>query len=105
MSDQPPVQTDTTTDNLIPQGALTHVDVEAHAVLQVTKMAEFLVTNFPNEIALTNRQQPETPVDTAIRLLTSLAAKAPYSALERCKDVTCNKPLGHADIHGWIQAD
>jgi hypothetical protein len=102
VTDQP-VQTETSDDNFIPPGATSNSMVADHAVLQVTKLAGFLVENFPDEVALTNRQVPETPVDTAIRLLLSWSAKSP--AIVRCQVDYCNKAVNHQGEHGWVQAD
>lgn len=104
MTDQP-AETDTSEDNLIPQGQETHLSVESHAILQVTKLAGFLMEFYPDEVALSNRQTPETPVDTAIRLILSLSATAPRSGLQRCQEDSCNKPQGHQDVCGWVQSD
>lgn len=104
MTDQP-AQTETSDDNLIPEGQVTHISVADHAILQVTKLAGFLIEFYPDEVALTNRQVPETPADTAIRLILSLSATAPRSALQRCQEDSCNKVHGHADVHGWVQSD
>lgn len=96
--------TETSNDNLVPPGMTAHERVEDDAVLQVTRLAQFLETAFPDEIALSNRQQPEAPVETAIRLLQSFASKTPPSQIERCATEYCNKVSGHTDEHGWVHA-
>jgi hypothetical protein len=97
-----PVQTDTTEMDLIPPGVLTHVADQA--VLQVTMLADFLVENFPGEINLTNYQIPETPVETAIRLLKALTANTVLDRFRRCSEDYCNRTQGHDGVHGWVES-
>lgn len=101
MSDQ---TTETSTDNLVPPGMETHVAPEVDPWVQTAKLATFLETSFPEEIDLSNRQQPETPVDTAIRLLQGFVAKTPPSQVSRCTESYCNRAAGHTDAHGWVQS-
>lgn len=96
---------DTTEGDLVPPGMTTHQRIADDAIEQVTRLSGFLVKYFPEEIDLSNRQVPETPVDTATRLLLGFISKIPPGQLERCPAEYCNKPKDHQDVHGWVQAD
>lgn len=111
MSEQPTQATsgqttDTSVDGLVPPGAEDYqhdvLEETGDPIFQVAKLASFLDERFPGERSRSNRQAPETPADTAIRLLQSLSASAPLSALERCAEAYCNKPSDHEDEHGWV---
>jgi hypothetical protein len=110
---RPPAQTDTTTDSLVPPGAEAyehawHVVANEHvaeqAVLQVTKLADFLVENFPDEINPSNRQVPETPVDTAVRLLLAFSATNRATQVKWCPETYCNRTRGHGGPCGWVES-
>jgi hypothetical protein len=100
-----PAETPTSEQDFHPPGALHHIDVVGDAVLQITALSQFLAENFPDEIALSNVQQRETPAATAIRLLLGVVANAPIAEHERCQDSYCNKRRNHQDQHGWVQSD
>jgi hypothetical protein len=96
---------DTTDGDTIPPGATTHIvggPGQAHAVFQISDLQAFLYERFPDEMDLTNRQQPERTVDTAMRLLLSLSATAPASQVTRCPQEYCNQPQGHTTQHGVV---
>lgn len=97
---------DTASDGLVPPGADAYgpeeVESSGDPIFEVAKLATFLEDTFPEERNRSNRQVPESPVDTAIRLLQALSASAPLSALPRCGEEYCNKPQGHGEVHGWV---
>lgn len=66
---------------------------------EVNKLNTFLMQKFPREVARTNRQAPESPVDAAIRLLSGMAAGTAYS---RCETEYCNLPKNHDGDHGFV---
>lgn len=109
MSDS--VQTDTTEDSFVPPGATAYPpedylikSVGDDAILQVTALADFLVENFPDEINPSNRQVPETPVDTAVRLLLALSATQKAFPGKRCQAAYCNRPESHDGPCGWVES-
>lgn len=67
---------------------------------EVNKLNSFLMTSFPGEMRRTNRQEFESPVDVAIRLLQGLGSTG---AGPRCKQEYCNLPLNHDGDHGYVQ--
>lgn len=94
---------DTTTSDTIPPGSVqdrreheTTGDSDYH----VLRLADYLRAHFPRQMEVT-RQYVEHPVDVAIRLLAGLSSHSPQ-VTEHCKEPYCNKPLHHADEHGWI---
>lgn len=98
---------ETTADNLVPPGAQSfdpdvnpNRDAVVYHDLELGRLADFLEQRFPDELDLSNRQEPESTVDVAIRLLTLFHATSPTAA--RCKTSYCNKPQGHQDAHGWV---
>lgn len=94
---------ETSADNLTPVGAPDYsVDDVDDPTFQVVKLATWLEENFPQERSRSNRQVPESPVDTAIRLLQALSASAPLSVLPRCGEPYCNRPESHEGEHGWV---
>lgn len=96
--------TETSADNLIPPGAVGHEPPSYDAWVQTATLAHFLEENFPEEIIRTNLQQPETPVDTAMRLLLALSSQTPPSQVQRCTEPYCNRNAGHHGDHGWVHA-
>lgn len=98
--------TDTAVDGLVPPGAEEHgpedVEIGGDPIFEVAKLTVFLEDAFPGERNRSNRQVPESPVDTAIRLLQALSASAPLSVLDRCQAEYCNRPAGHDGDHGWV---
>jgi hypothetical protein len=90
---------ETTADNLTPPGA--EHDRHGHPYPEdyIRRLRTFLSERFPDEVALTNRQEPEHPVDIAIRLLSAMAT---HGDVERCNLEYCNKPRAHTDGHGWV---
>jgi hypothetical protein len=97
-------QQDTSEDGLVPPGATAYAP--GHTVPpehQVLHLEAYLASQFPDEVHRTNYQVPETPVDTAIRLLSGLHAQvAVTNPQARCPEQYCNKPVGHRDAHGWV---
>lgn len=69
---------------------------------ELQRLEDYLKDRFPTEVGRTNRQRPETPVDTALRLLEGLHAHVPPTQVQRCQEAYCNKPQGHRDSHGWV---
>lgn len=111
MSEQPTQITsgqtaETTEDNLTPLGATPGAPVEFEEVgdplFDIAKLASFLDEAFPGERDRTNLQQPESVVDTAIRMLQALSASAPLSVLARCGEEYCNRPAGHVGECGVV---
>lgn len=92
---------DTTADSFIPPGVTDRL-VEMDAADQVEALTQFLDRNFPGEMQRSNRQVPELPVETAMRLLLGLAGKANLTSARRCDEPFCNKNAGHADVHGMV---
>lgn len=97
-------QVETSNDNLVPPGQITHEHILYDAESQVEALASFLAEHFPGEVALTNRQVPEAPVETAMRLLMGRQARAD-APTTRCPEMFCNKAVGHSDVHGWVHYD
>lgn len=99
-------QTDTTTDGVIPPGAVSyeHDEESGEPTFEIARLAAFLDTSFPEEMTRSNRQVPESPVDVAIRLLQALSASAPPHVLERCGEEYCNQPQGHRGEHGVVHS-
>lgn len=94
---------DTTTQDIVPPGADTHVAKNGSPMMQVKRIKDFLEINYPDEMQRSNKQVVEHPADIAIRLLAGLTAKAHPSQVVRCAFNYCNKPESHIDEHGWIQ--
>lgn len=92
-------QTETSEPDLIPPGADMEFVGES-ATDQVARLQIFLEERFPEEVTRTNRQVKETPVETAMRLLSGLATQG--TMIQRCAEEYCNKSLGHTDHHGWV---
>ena len=90
--------TETTDDNLLPPGAEGVLGEDN--ITQIARLQEFLQTRFPDEVNRTNRQRPETPIETAIRLLDGLSTFGPE--VSRCAEQYCTKPAGHTDAHGVV---
>lgn len=66
------------------------------------RLIAFLRTHYPEEtgkVVVVGGTQ-EHPADTAVRLLTRLAARG--TAVPRCTEAYCNRPSGHTDEHGWV---
>src|SRR5262245_58076677 len=98
-------QQETAEDSLVPPGAEPHYPQQPSEApeVQVGHLEAFLADQFPDEVGRTNYQVPETPVATAIRLLTGLHAQAVMTTPgARCTEPYCNKNAGHKDAHGWI---
>lgn len=93
---------DTTEDNLLLLTQQALLSRQEDAVVQVTDLVLFLQDAFPEEIGLSNRQVPERPVDTAIRLLKGLSATSPSAVVVRCGEAYCNQPEGHSGDHGMV---
>lgn len=70
---------------------------------ELNRLNSFLMTRFPAETKLQNRQKPETPVDTAIRLLSGLGTQG--TGIKRCGEEYCNLPESHDGDHGYVQFD
>lgn len=92
---------DTTQDSFIPPG-VTDEQVESDAADQLETLIKFLDNHFPGEMQRTNRQVPETPVQTTMRLMLGLSGKANLTAVTRCDEQYCNKTQGHAGVHGMV---
>lgn len=97
-------QTETAVDGLVPPGAVDFGQAEESGdpTFEIARLAAFLDGAFPGEMARSNRQVPESPVEVAIRLLQALSATAPLHVLERCSAEFCNKAEDHQDEHGWV---
>lgn len=67
---------------------------------EINRLNTFLMQSFPREMARTNVQKPESPVDVAIRLLRGLTATGVYA---RCSTQYCNLPVDHDGEHGFVQ--
>lgn len=93
---------ETAADNYEAPGQTTHEVTGHEASAELDRLHLWLAQHFPDEVTRTNTQQPEGPVDLAIRLLSGLSASVPPSQQERCTESYCNKPAGHTDIHGWV---
>lgn len=99
--------TETSADGLTPPGAPTSApgQVPLSPQEEIEGLDRFLRTRFPGERERTNRQVPETAVQTAVRLLQALAARTPPTLVQRCQEEFCNQPAGHRGLHGWVHAD
>ena len=69
------------------------------ALADMNRLHNFLITNYPAEFNRTNRQQPETAVEIAMRLLSGTS----HSRIPTCPSPYCNLPIHHQGDHGWIQ--
>lgn len=69
----------------------------------VNRLNSFLMTRFPRQMDLTNRQKGESPVDVAIRLLSGLGTSG--TGLQRCPEQYCNLPMDHDGEHGYVNFD
>lgn len=90
-------QTETSNDNFTAPG---HQQQGWQVSLpdQEDRLTAFLADRFPQEVGPT-----ETPIETAVRLLTGLSAhRANRQDAPRCSRPFCNKPDGHLDGCGWV---
>lgn len=67
---------------------------------EINKLNSFLMEKFPDQMKLSNRQKNESPVDTAIRLLSG--ASTAGMNIQRCGEEYCNLPKNHDGDHGYI---
>ena len=87
----------------LPMGMNSHLATFVSNDKQISALVEFLQGTFPAEVALSNRQVPETPVATAIRLLTGFQATVTSAAMQRCPAEYCNRtPHSIDEPHEWI---
>jgi hypothetical protein len=70
---------------------------------EVNRLNSFLMSKFPRQMDRTNRPQQESPVDTAIRLLSGMATSG--TGLARCAEQYCNLPQNHDGDHGYVNFD
>lgn len=68
---------------------------------QIARLKAFLAETFPGEVDVA-KPEPEWAADTAIRLLTKLAAARAMVSQQRCTEPYCNQPEGHQSMHGWV---
>lgn len=95
--------TETSGPDTLPPGMATHLATYVSNDEQISALVQFLQQAFPDEVALSNRQVPEKPVDTAIRLLTGFMATAKPAAMARCPFEYCNRtPHSPDEPHEWI---
>lgn len=95
--------TPTAEDNLVAPGTPEEpAPVPEFDRYELQRLEDFLTDSFPTEVGRTNRQRPETAVDTAIRLLAGLHAHVPPTQVDRCPESYCNKARGHRDACGWV---
>jgi hypothetical protein len=66
----------------------------------LNRLNSFLMERFPQQMSRTNRPIQETPVDTAIRLLSGLSSTGVFA---RCTESYCNLPEAHDGDHGFVQ--
>lgn len=87
--------------DLVPPLQETHISPAGQAISEIRRLRLYLEEQFPHEVDLTNRQVPETTVETAIRLLRGLSATAPPQQVKRCPEEYCNQISGHEGVHRW----
>lgn len=92
---------ETAESDLVPPGAHGHEIDNPDPDAEIARLRSYLEERFPDQVDLSNRQVPESPVDIAIRLLSGYASVVTNRGA-RCDHEYCNKPQSHTDAHGWI---